>query len=349
MTFVTRRLLPLLILGGLLCPQVRADPPSPAAEDGKAASAGREDLIALVESLREDMEPYQERPDWPGHDGKFHEAWFLNMKRRAARMRARPKEMAKENLWIYEEDAEQASWLKPDQWSGAVRRLSSLYTELGTVQTGYRKVKVKPDAAYRRWDKQNPEPSLRGLTSAGYEIQRLNRLLAQYRYDGWVWPRRLAQELARWIVLEAEEIRQREERHRQWQAERKKARLAILESVRNTQAALVEQGAVFSDQMAKVRAICAAMQVAEEGRLRSVLGKLPTEDPVQAEAAKRLKEMKKGRRKALAYSGSRTTEWGKLIRQGWTVPRTKLLSAIKKYEQRVKKAARLAAEEADGK
>ena len=105
MTSVLRFLSCLLLVAGLGSEAAWAEPPSPGAEGGAAAAKDELDLIELVEALREEMEPYQERPDWAGHDGKFHEAWFLNMKRRAARMRARPKELAKENPEVLAKDA----------------------------------------------------------------------------------------------------------------------------------------------------------------------------------------------------------------------------------------------------
>ncbi len=293
------------------------------------------DIVAMVEELADEVRASTRRPRDGGHDDKLHEAWKLHVSKKARRMVARPRDLAKDHLWIVPEGKSAAAWLKPSQWSGAVKRLAGLYTELGTAAQKYGRVNVSGTKAVRQWDRNNPPPKMKGLTPAGVQRVRVERLIDDCIRAGEVVPTYLRRDLASLIALEAAEIREREERYERWKKDKVDARKAIEADVQGTKDALRAQRDVFYAQMKKTRELCAAMQVLEEKRMRGELDALPEDDPVHTSSAKHLSDMEKGRKKALRDSSSRTSKWGTLVRQGWMVPRNRLKSSIGAAKRRL--------------
>lgn len=338
---------PLLLFAALILlpAPLRADPP-PKKEEGREQAATALDFMPLVLGLKEEMEQHKKRPLEDGPGGELYTAWKLNVKRRAPRMAAKATELARSSFWEFDEQGEAALRLKEQQWGPAVRRLGTIYTDLGGAAKGYDKVTVSPDRAIALWDRRHPPPATTGLTPAGVLLRRVRAEIAAYRLLKKIVPGWLLRELDRLILRERVEIAARVEARRRWEEDRTRAHEEIRARVEATRALVEQQQALLLGQMESLRALTAALQEAEEQRLEQSLDAFPPDDPVHAATKEHFLEMRQGRLQAERFSDPRTSRWGGLLRQGWMVPRAKVLKEVEKAEKRA--AASSQADEEDG-
>lgn len=311
-----------------------------APEEAGQEQAPRVDARAQLVALRLELEAAADPPREPGVDGALAEAHRLHVKPRLARLGARLKEVDSDRLWVAPAPAAPeaaaapggpqepgplaASWLRPDQWIGVVHRLASASTEMAQIIRGYRKVAVSGADLERRWLRAHPEPSLTGLTPAGSQALRVERLIRWYLGNGKQVPASLYLELERWRSLEIQQLAQRESEHRAWQASRAAAMADIEAAVAATRQAVALQLDLWVERMDRLRGVVAAAQLLEEVRLAALLA--PTGEP-RTQALAALADLATGRARVLAAPEDPVTEWATRIRQLWLAPRAALLAS----------------------
>ncbi len=346
-------------LGGLLCALTLAGLAiggAPAARAGEPGPQARAHVVAL----RADLEAQARAPADAGVDGVLATAHRQVVRPRLGRLRTALKDLDRDGIWVgapagpggpgpkapapsdapeapdvpdapaapVEPDAPDApgpQWLRPDQWTGAVHKAASAYTEMAQIVRGYRRYTVGGERLEREWLRANPEPLLYGPTPAGAQAARVEGLIRWYVLHGKPIPTVLLHELERWRALDVEQRIQREADHRAWLERRRLAREEIAQTVARTRAALEGAAAAWQARMDRVRAFVADAQVAEEGRLE---GLLPPEEAARAPLLAVLGEMAAGRTLALAAPEEPVPAWATRVRQGWLAPRARLLALL---------------------
>ncbi len=295
--------------------------------------AGAPDFLPLAIELHEAMLDHKKRPLEDGPGGELRGAWKSHVKSRAARLASRAADLKRSSMWQFDAEGSVALHLKATQWSAAVRRLAGLYTDLGAAAGGYGKIGVSPDRALARWDRSNPAPATTGLTPAGVLLRQVRAEIAAFRLLQKIVPRLLLRELERLIRREQVEIVERVEARRRWREDRARAHAEIRAQVAATRALIQDQQARLTSQLAFVRALTAAMQEAEEKRLRAALREHASDAALLTEAQGLLAKMRTGRTNGLSFQDARTSRWGSIVRQRWLVPRTTLLGLLSKAER----------------
>jgi hypothetical protein len=341
------RLAPVAFLVALwIAAPLQADPPpEPAdAQDGEKAATVL-DFMPLVVGLKEELEQHKKPPAVDGPGGELHAGWRSSVKRRAPRIAAKAKELTRSSLWEFDEKGTAALRLKESQWGPAIRRLAAMYTELGGASKGFDDITVSADRAIALWDRRNPPPVTTGLTPAGVLLRRVRAEIAAYRLLKKIVPGWLLRELDRLILRERVEIAARVEARRRWEEDRARAHAEIQERVEATRVLVEQQQALFDGQMESVRALTAALQDVEEARLKARVDAFSPDDPIHGATQELFPKMARGRVEAERFNDPRTSRWGSLLRQGWMVPRAKILREIAKAEKR---AAAASKEKPDG-
>lgn len=308
-------------------------PLTASAED--APTSRTADFMPRVLALQEAMEAHGEPPSDEGPGRILYKAWKADLKSRSKRLVSKTKSVARESLWEFDEAEGGAVRIKPKQWGPAVRKIASLYTELGAGHKHYGKVRVSPDYAIRLWDKSHPAPRLTGLTSAGGALLRLRRRARYLRSQGLPVPWTLLREIDRYIILESEEIELRRLAYQRWEEERRRAHIEIRARYAEARVLIQAERETLAEEMGALRSLTADLQLVEEERLRVLVAGFPEADPLHASARKSLKIMLQGRKKAARFKDERTSRYGSLLNQKWTVPRGHLLAAVAKAEKRL--------------
>lgn len=346
----------LLALWALVPVPLEADPPDAssdsAPDDGAPQDSAPEDFRPRVLGLQDELKAHAEPPLEEGPGRVLYKAWKSDLKSRSKRFASKGKELARESLWIIDEDT--GAWVAvapqdPDKWGTAVRRFASLYTELGGGLKNYGKVQISPERALRAWDRKYPEPRYTGLTPAGVTLVRLRRRAAHLRRQGLPVPYSLRRQIDYYVILEHEEIELRREARRRWQADRRAAHARIRAEYAETRVLVEAQRDVLREQMKSLRALVADLQQVEEQRLEVLVAVFPPRDAVHAAGKRFLGLMASGRKKARRFDDERTSRYGLILRQNWLVQRSHLLRAIKSSERSAAKAAEAARAEDAGK
>ena len=331
-----------LLLLGVPLGGVCAEPPEEEPPAESAADRATVDFMPRVTAILEEMQAYTEPPIDEGPGRVLYLAWKSDIKTRSRGLVTRAKELTRESYWDFDEQEGGATRVTPKQWGPFVRKVASLYTQLGAVWKNYGKDRISPDRAIRIWDKEHPEPRLTGLTPAGQTLLRLRRRIQYLRAQGLPVPRRLFYEIDRYVILQSEEIELRREAHRRWLEDRRLAHEEIRARYAEARVLISDQRARLAEQMKTLRVLMSDLQRVEEDRLRSLLPGFPEEDPVHASARKWLEKMVQGRQAALRFNKERTSGYGAMLNQKWTAPRTHLRTAMKKADKRRQEAAEAA-------
>jgi NADH dehydrogenase/NADH:ubiquinone oxidoreductase subunit G len=210
-----------------------------------------------------------------------------------------------------------------------VRAVAALYAELGTIVARYDDVKVDGDHAWAVWLHRNPRPDPIGPTASEPALAEITALIARAIRQGYEVPARYYTERNRLAALVAEEQRiAREQKRAEYEARKHDAREAIAAQVANTKSLLAADMAVMSGQQRRLQGILAAAQSLEEGAMKKQIAALAAEGKPVEDADALLAKLAKGRSQGLAFRDARSSRFGNLVRQGWMVPRGKLLEAI---------------------
>ncbi len=317
------------------------------AEDEPAHPIPHGDFLEALEALNDGVAHFVPAPMDPGLYDKHQETWKRYAKPRAKRMLGRIKLLRKPKLWgIGKGEAGPARALDPDAWSAFVKPLASLYTELGTARSRYAEQRVNERAARKAWLRRFPGPEPIERVPSRDALEELDRTILSYRLAGEVVPYRLISARNRVAdQVHREEEAARARKRAEYEARKHQAWAAIDVRVAETNGALRGDVDMFAAQQRAVRELVEAAQAIEEARLKTLYDEAPKESGHLAKADTWFKEMRDGRRKALAFDDKRSSKWGSLVRQGWMTHRSKLLSAIKKAKKADAEAKALKNEE----
>ncbi len=293
------------------------------------APQGPLDLRAFVLTLEGQLRELKTPPRKTPTDHALFDAWTSILEPRVSRMAARLKRIAEEPRWTHAPGGAPGSTgliLTPEAWDVVVREAASLYAELGGALEQYTRFRVSftapagfgllgPGAGV-------PDPSaqdralerLFSLESA-LEVKLASGQLIWTAELTWYW------NLARRAELE---LRRFQEDLERWQRQ-----VAAFEDLQ----ARVAYGLTFQRQslrmlMFGVRSLLAALQAAEEDRLRVVVEALAPDHARRADAQALLAELRTARNAAEAHSGAQPSGWGTLLRQRWMGPRLRLRALI---------------------
>lgn len=285
------------------------------------APSGPIDLRAFVLTLEGQIATLKTAPRKTPTDHALFDAWTSILEPRVGRMAARLKRIAEAQRWTAPVAGGQRILL-PDSWDVVVREAASLYAELGGALEQYNRFRVSftPPAGFglvgpgaAAPDPSAQEHALARLASleAALELKLGSGQLIWSAELTWYW------NLARRAEVEMQRFQEDLER---WQRQ-----VAAFDDLQ----ARIAYGLAFQRQtlsllMFGVRSLLAALQVAEEDRLRSAVTALAPDHPRRADAEALLVELQTARNAAEAHSGALPASWGTLLRQRWMGPRMKL-------------------------
>lgn len=319
-----------VVVGLCACPTTTT-----AEEDSPRARApeGLVDVPGHLDPVRRTLECHRNTPRDVGHDGKLRDAWKEFLKRRAARMLRRVKDLSNKRVWVYEKQTPSARGLSPGAWSPVIRNASALHTELGVCAAGYRKTTVSPDRALWLWKRRFPGPEPIGPVPSAAALSEIERSIVELRIQGLPVPYSLlnARNRLRRQVWEEKE-RAREKARREYEEARRLATEAIQTRVEDTRRDLEGVASDLEESQALVRALLATAQQVEEDRLQQLVEEASEDPGFRTEAGALLARMARGRKAALGFSDTRLSRYGAQIQQQWMLPRGKLLKRIAKAE-----------------
>lgn len=278
------------------------------------------DLLAIGHTLKAHIAPFTSKPA-QGWDGREYYAWKVYLRPRARKMNARVRKLL-EAKWLHAKDDGRIIALHPSQWLRAIQEMAGLHVELAAAKKGYGKINVSEKRAIRAWDKKHKMPSSIHLSPSYPLLTSLRGQIAHYRREGWLVP-------TTWIHREAQLLQACQAelvaRQRAFKAKRLAAHADMKARADATRAALAGRMNEFAGAMDLAGAWMALLQAAEEQRLRKEVQAL--EGEAKQEALRNLGKMEAGRR---AAQGRFTSDYGSLLRQKWSGPRTKVLNLLKK-------------------
>ncbi len=305
------------------------------------------DPIEYLRSYRDWIAENATPPPRTERDRGVYDVWTAHLKPRVGRMVKRVDTLMQRKYWEPEVGTPQR--VKPEAWSRFTREIAGLGTELHGAWKGYNKAQItdrrgmagvpatrtKPPshtAGYFGYG--HPGLLWRGAVLGrqsvgdlgyGYELRSYRHLLDTYR-RGWGWRRRHCSHC---------EIRRRElqKKKREYVAERKK----LLHTTRDT----------LEQQMLSLQVLAAAMQAIEEDSLRKEMEELPRDHMLREPAVEVLTALRDARLKAERYSGTKSSEYGQLLR-GWVRAYKAGMALLKKEVKKAEKAEAEAAEAAGG-
>ncbi len=312
-------------------PAPPAPPVAPPAEEADPqrlleAPQGPLDLRAFVLTLEGQLTELKTPPRKTPTDHALFDAWTSILEPRVGRMAGRLKRIGEEPRWAPATDGA-SRILTPEAWDVVVREAASLYAELGGALEQYTRFRVSftapaglgllgPGAGV-------PDPSAQDRAferlvslEAALELKLTTGQLIWTSELTWYW------NLARRAELE---LRRFQEDLERWQRQ-----VAAFQDLQ----ARIAYGLTFQRQslrmlMFGLRSLLAALQAAEEDRLRTAVAALAPEHPRRADADTLLTELRSARNAAEAHSGAQPSGWGTLLRQRWMGPRLRLLSLLR--------------------
>jgi hypothetical protein len=303
---------------------------APALEGAEAqrlleAPQGPLDLRAFVLTLEGQLRELKTPPRKTPTDHALFDAWTAILEPRVGRMAARLKRIAEEPRWALA-PAGTSRILTPEAWDVVVREAASLYAELGGALEQYTRFRVSftPPAGFGLQGPGAgvPDPSaqdraLERLVSleAALEVKLASGQLIWTAELTWYW------NLARRAELEMRRFQEDLER---WQRQ-----VAAFEDLQ----ARVAYGLTFQRQSLRMlmfgeRSLLAALQAAEEDRLRVLVEALAPDHARRTDAQALLAELRTARNAAEAHSGAQPSGWGTLLRQRWMGPRARLRALV---------------------
>lgn len=309
----------------------QAPPPAPPPPDGgpQGPPPGPPDLLAFLGTLQSQIEQLGVPPPKTATDHGLYDAWQAILGPRAGRMAGRMRRLAEKVRWSFGPTGA-AVHLEPGSWEMAVRELAGLYTELDGAFQQYGSVRINltrpagfgpvpPEATPP--DPSAPDRALDRLESAEASLA-LRAAAGQV-----IWAEEVVQVwgLARAAELEVQRYARDLER---WQ--RQVQALADLQA--RVAYGISFQRRSLSLQKFALRALTAALQAAEEDRLRALALRLPPEGPAAATAQALLEQLRTARNAAESHRGSSAADWGSVLRQRWLGPRTRLLILLAQAE-----------------
>jgi len=337
--------LPLFVLLGCLAASwlgptapAAADPPAQPKAKAKAEAGTKGPKVpagGYLPTLRRlgvDLERAGARPT-DGFGGLRFAAWKLYQKPRTGRMRRRLETMAQAGRWTMD-GKDRAVAVAATGWSPMVRSVSAFFSEIGTIQAGYAKVKVSPDRAIRSWIRRHPRPEPVGRVPSEDALDRINGDIRLAIVRGYVVPTSWYVERDRLLrIVAAERAAARERNRLAYVALRRETIEGLTRRAEQTRRALRDDGAALDGVMKALRALIADLQTLEQRRLEARVAEAPGDEAWRKKAAQLLKRVERGRRAGGAFSDPRPSRYGSLLRQQWLLPRDKLLAWIKKAER----------------
>jgi hypothetical protein len=312
--------------------EVPGGPGAPGAAPGQPASEPP-DLHTFLDTLERQIERLRVAPTHTPADQALFDFWNSILSPRAPRMSGRIRNVAEKRRWVIT-PAGRAAHLQPAAWDTVVREVATLYTELDGALQQYRDVRVK----YTRpttlgvvgQEPGPPDPNAPARALSNLESAEAN--LAQKVNQGQlVW---MEEMVWYWSLLRSAEMEvQRYERdlerwQRQVQAfEDLQARIAYGLSFQRQSLAL---------QKFALRAFVAALQAAEEDRLRQIVAALPAGTPSRVAADALVADLRRARNAAENHDGPSASAWGALLRSKWMNPRKKLVDLLAAAERDAK-------------
>ncbi len=314
----------LLLVGG---PAVAGDAP-----DGEHPPEGLP-VARTVASLTNTLEALREKPADPGHDDAVEDVWKSTLKSRVPRALRRVREIARDSKWSETPDGKAVQQLEPKAWASFTRALASLHTGLGECADGLRHERVNPDRAIAAWIHDHPGPLLQGRPASEPSLQSVENTIALLVAQNQSVPTYLVTERDRLKRQVEDELAALWEEARQRYAREKEAAVqAIEQSVAVTRARLEQAAKALTDRQRELRQLMAEAQRVEEERLQARVALLD-DVAARARAADLLQQMAQGRKKALAFSDSRWSRYGRELAQRWSVVRVKLLGMLGHAEE----------------
>ncbi len=325
--------------GGETPPPPQAPPPAeapapPPAGPGAAApgQAGEPappeapDLLVFLATLEAQVAALGRPPPRTPTDHGLYDAWKAILEPRAGRMAGRLRRLSEKPRWVRGPDG-RVQHLQPASWDAAVRELAGLYTELDGALQQYRTVRItltRPTS----FGNVGPEPGPPDPTAPDRALERLESsaaTLATKAASGQViWAEEVVQywNLLRTAEIEVERYARDLER---WER--------LLQQVSDLQArvayGLSFQRRTLSLHKFALRAVTAALQAAEEDRLRGEAARLlPPGSPAAEQAAQLLEGLRGARNAAEAHGSGSAAQWGSLLRQRWLGPRARLVALL---------------------
>jgi len=303
-----------------------ASPASPAPDAGVPTSG----FLPILERLRATLEHAGARPSDDGFAGLHFATWKLYQKPRTGRMRGRLDTMAQPGRWTVDAEGH-AIAVAPSGWSPMVRSVAALFSEIGTIQRGYAKVKVSPDRAIRTWIRRHPRPDPIGRVPSEDALDRIQSDIRILDLRGYFAPASWTTERDRLVRLVAAEQAAARERNRLAYLALKRATIeGLTQSAGQTRLALHRDDAALDGVMDDLRGLIAILQALEQRRLEALVAQAPGDDAWREKAAALLAKVEKGRIAGLAFKDRRPSRYGGLLRQKWLLPHDNVLSAIKK-------------------
>lgn len=319
------------------------DPPLPGnagpGAPGAGAKAEAPDLLAFLGTLERQIARLRVPPNKTATDHALFDWWNTILSPRVGQMAGRIKKISEKHRWQVTPQG-RAQHLDPAHWDTVVREVASLYTALDGALQQYRDARVKYSRPTTLGvnDKEAGPPDPDAQARALSNLENSESILAQKVSQGQVvWYEEL---VWYWNLLSTAELevqryeRDRERWERQVQAfEDLQARVAYGQSFQQQTLAL---------QMFALRAFVAALQAAEEDRLRKVVATLEPATPGRIAADGFVLDLRNARNAAEVHQNAQASTWGTLLRTKWMTPRKELLDLLEKLD-RDAQAAREAA------
>jgi hypothetical protein len=304
-----------LVVAFLAGPGARAE--DPPAEETPVPP----DFLALLGELKDRLAEHEMPPPRTDRDHALHDAWSSILKPRAARMTARVRGLLKRSRWefVVENGVERARRFLPKEWDGVVREMSMLYVELAGALEQYSRAKVTlttplgapatPVPPYP----QDPASTLAAIHSLEHDYW------VRWRSGGVVVPLQLHGYWHLLGSLQAELIR-REAAVARW----KEAVQRVEDALARIEMGFQFQRDALALEMLAVRSVVAALQAAEEERLRALVDQRPPGSDERAAGEAILVEMASGRLEAEGLTEPPVSNYGSILRSRWLRPRGRL-------------------------
>ena len=286
------------------------------------------------------------------HVGSYYKviakAFQAGAKTHLRKARLRLKSVARAKVWDQPKKDGPVVGLKPEKWSSAVGSAAKLYIELGKTLHPYVDLRISVDALHDVWRAHNPLPVI-GELPTERALAEVEATIRQLQADNLDVP---------WSLHNsASELREaaRKERaaaeaaaYKKWDAKRKAGFAANEKRFVKDNAAFLAFRSRVRGALDDLKRLMYEAQRAEEKRLEAWAVSSSKDAKLAEKVAALLKEMDRGRKKAVLSTDTRWSRYGSLLRQGWMIHRTKLINAVRGAVRREKAAAKKKAEAEKG-